>query len=922
MRNPVIAWLALSAAPAFAWGADSVSLAGTWSFRLDPQRVGEIENWQAARLPGAIRLPGSTDESGFGEQTSGSDFGMLTRVRRYIGAAWYQREIDIPESWRNRAVDLIIERVMWKDTVWLDGKPAGSSDSLGTPHVHSLGSPAPGKHRLTIRVDNSMIHPIGDKGHTYTEHTQTIWNGIVGELRLRSRPKLQLGLVRVFPAADSRRVEIEVGLLNRTGRPARGRLRFGVRERGSGSSREFASSASSFAMRGQESVERRTLVLGGAPKLWDEFEPHLYSLDVTLESERARDTGEIIFGFRAAGRDVHHITINGRPVFLRGNLDCVHFPLTGYPPTDIESWRRIFRIYKEHGMNHVRFHSWCPPEAAFAAADELGLYLQVEVLWIDTWMGRDNPAQPDRNTPGRPQGVGKGDRTIDDYVRAEMRRILDTYGNHPSFLLFCIGNELGSSDFDVMGQWIREEKERDPRHLYAASTARRITPFDDYSATHAIPGIGRTRGRIEPRTDWDYEETYGKAGVPIIAHEIGQWPVYPEWSEIAKYTGVVRARNLEQFRKQAIANGIGLMDRQLREASGATSLLLYKYEIESFLRTPDCAGVQLLSMQDYSGQGEALVGWLDAFYHSKEIVTPASFRRHFAATVPLLRVPKFVWTNEEQLAATAEVAHYGPKTLANMDPLWVLRDSTGAVIEQGLFPRVTLPVGHVTPLGSVAVGLSRFTEATQLKFELHIEGTEFANGWDLWVFPAKVESGGASDVLVTADPAAALTALGRGGKVLLIANHLGGKGNTTLAAWMPLYWSASFFPNQNRSTLGALVRKDHPALGGFPTEDHLDWQWHSLSEGARAFVLDKLPAEYQPIVQPVSDFHFNHKLGSLFELRTRAGGRLLVCGYGIAERVAGPEAAALRRSLLAYIQSPRFAPSQEVTEDDLRELLF
>ncbi len=920
MRIPVLAWLSLLAGSTLAGSPGSVSLAGSWSFRLDPQRVGELENWHSAPLPGAIRLPGSTDEAGFGEQTSGSDFGMLTRVRRYIGAAWYQREIEIRESWRNREVELILERVMWKDTVWLDGKPAGSSDSLGTPHVHRLGSLAPGKHRLTIRVDNSMIHPIGDKGHTYTEHTQTIWNGIVGEMRLRSRPKLRLGLIRVFPAGDSRRVEIEAGLLNGTGGPVRGKLRFAVRERGSGVRQELASATSSFAMQGAESVQRGTIVLSAAPKPWDEFEPHLYSLDVSVESGRNRDAGEFTFGFRAAGRDAHHITINGRPVFLRGNLDCVHFPLTGYPPADIESWRRIFRIYKEHGMNHVRFHSWCPPEAAFAAADELGLYLQVEVLWIDTWMGRDNPAQPNRNTPGRPQGVGKGDRTIDDYVRGEMRRILDTYGNHPSFLLFCIGNELGSSDFTVMGQWIKKEKEHDPRHLYAASTARQITPFDDYSATHAIPGIGRTRGRIEPRTDWDYQSIYGRAGVPIIAHEIGQWPVYPEWSEIGKYTGVVRARNLEQFREQATANGIGLMDRQLREASGATSLLLYKYEIESFLRTPDCAGVQLLSMQDYSGQGEALVGWLDSFYQSKKIVTPKSFRRHFAATVPLLRLPKFVWTNDAQLAASAEVAHYGPKTLDKVNPLWVLRDSTRAVIEQGAFPRITLPVGRVTPLGSLSVSLSRFTRPIQLKLEVQIEGTDFANDWNLWVFPAKAESDGPSNVLVTADPADGVAALERGGKVLLIANHLGGKGNTTSAAWTPLYWSASFFPNQNRSTLGALVRKDHPALKGFPTENHLDWQWRSLSEGARAFVLDKLPADYQPIVQPVSDFHFNHKLGSLFELRTREGGRLLLCGYDI-ERAAAPESAALRQSLLEYVQTAHFDPIQEITVHDLRELL-
>lgn len=900
------------------WGADSVSLAGTWSFRLDPQRAGEAGNWQNHTLPDSIRLPGSTDEAGYGEATVGSDHGHLTRVRRYIGAAWYQRDYEVPQSWRTREVELLLERVLWKSTVWVDGKLAGSHDSLGVPHVHHLGTLAPGRHRLTVRVDNSMIHPIGDKGHAYTEHTQTIWNGITGELRLRSRARVQLGLVRIFPSADLRRVEIETQILNRGGGPARGRLRFTVRERGSG--REAGSGSFSFAVQGTEAVEKQAVILNRAPKRWDEFEPNLYTLQVRLDSEAGPDSGEYVFGFRDAGRQGRHISINGRPVFLRGNLDCVHFPRTGYPPTDVESWRRLFRIYKEHGMNHVRFHSWCPPAAAFTAADELGLYLQAEVLWIDTWMGKDNPGQPDRDTPGRPQGVGKGDRTIDDYVRAEMRRMLDAYGNHPSFLLFCIGNELGSSDFQVMGQWIREEKLRDPRRLYAASTARRITAFDDYSATHAIPDIGRARGRIEPRTDWDYQDTYGKAGVPIIAHEIGQWPVYPAWSEIEKYTGVVRARNLEQFREQARANGIGLMDRELRAASGASGLLLYKYEIESFLRTPGCAGVQLLSMQDFSGQGEALVGWLDSFYESKGIASPARFRRHFNSTTPLLRTPKFVWTNAERLTAAAEAAHYGPRTLESARSQWVLRDMAGAVVEQGEFPRTGLPVGRVTPLGAISLSLARFERPVQLNLEVLIAGTEFANDWNLWVFPARAPAGDAPGVLVTAELPAALAALARGGKVLLIANLLGGKGTATPAAWMPLYWSASFFPDQNRSTLGAWIQKDHPALSGFPTQSHLDWQWHSLAQNARAFVLDKFPPGYRPIVQPVSDFHFNHKLGSLFELRTPQGGKLLVSGYNLSGAAAIPEAAALRRSLLAYLASERFSPSQEVAEGALRDL--
>jgi len=138
---------------------------------------------------------------------------------------------------------------------------------------------------------------------------------------------------------------------------------------------------------------------------------------------------------------------------------------------------------------------------------------------------------------------------------------------------------------------------------------------------------------------------------------------------------------------------------------------------------------------------------------------------------------------------------------------------------------------------------------------------------------------------------------------------------------LPLYWSASFFPEQNRETLGAIVRYDHPALAQFPTEGFLGWQWYSLAAGARGFILDKLPASYRPIVQPVSDFHFNHKLGSIFEARTREGGRLLVCGYNLGDEPnRTPEARLLLKSLIDYAVGTGFNPSQEVSCAFLLEL--
>ena len=149
---------------------------------------------------------------------------------------------------------------------------------------------------------------------------------------------------------------------------------------------------------------------------------------------------------------------------MRGNLDCLHFPLTGYPSCDIQEWERIFRIYKSYGLNHVRFHSWCPPEAAFTAADRIGIYIQAEVLWIDWWMSVVRKERPEMTTRGLPKGLGHNP-SADKFVPEELQRMIEAYGNHPSFTMLCIGNELGNSNFDIMQQWIKSLQEKDPRRL-------------------------------------------------------------------------------------------------------------------------------------------------------------------------------------------------------------------------------------------------------------------------------------------------------------------------------------------------------------------------------------------------------------------------------------------------------------------------
>jgi hypothetical protein len=910
------------ATPVLAGTPWSDSHAGEWRFDLDPDDLGVRAEWFSKSLPNRIHLPGTTDLAGYGEKTEGIEGGYLSRRFKYVGPAWYQRDLEIPPSWAGREVELLLERVLWQSTVFIDGERRGSAlDSLGTPHLHRLGKLTPGRHRLTIRVDNRMIHPLGDKGHCYTEHTQTIWNGIVGRVELRARGPVCLSQVRIFPDATARKISVEASVCNATGKPQTSTLLLAARRKQDG--KLVAQIACPFQIEGADQKVTTELPLPVVPEVWSEFTPHLYTLEARVTGPGGEDRAETqTFGFRALGRSGTHFTVNGIPTFMRGNLESAIFPLTGHPPCEVESWRRIFRIYREHGLNQARFHSWCPPEAAFQAADELGIYLQVEVLWIDWWMSGPNPRK-DMETPGYPKGVGKGDRTIDDYVRAETRRMLDAYGHHPSFVFFIFGNELGNSDFNVMGQWIKGFKAYDPRHYFAASSARTITPACDFQDTHNIPGVGSVVNALgRPRTDWDYESSYGRAPVPTIAHELGQMPVYPCWDELAKYTGPMQARNLESFHATARLAGIDTQDRQFQAASGYLNRILYKNEIEAQFRSPSGSGLNLLSMLDYSGQGEALVGWLDAFYEPKDFLTAKTFRRYCNTTVPLARFSKYVWTSAEVFSARAEVAHYGAAPLNRVSAVWKLRNARGKTVLQGQFPAANLPLGSVTTLGQIEIPLTNLPAPQRYNLELTLPGTAFANDWNLWIFPAAAPSPPPIGVLVTQDLDVAWRRLSEGGKVLLIAHQLGEKRHAGLAAFTPLFWSATFFPGQSTETLGAIVQDTHPALAHFPTSTTLDWQWQEVCAGAHGFLLDDLPKSYRQIVQPIHDFHYNHKLGSLFELKTQAGGRLLVCGYDILSKLdQRPAARQLALSLIEYAGSKAFQPTQMITESPLRKMM-
>ena len=609
---------------------EQISLAGLWRFQLDPMGFGKTPGSELylSKLTETIQLPGSTDEGGKGIQNIVAYVDRLSRKFEYCGQAWYQREVVIPEDWQGKSIILSLERCHWETTLYVDGALVGSEEHLSTPNRFDLSRQlTPGVHTLTLCIDNRLKYPMDQWNHGTTEYTQTNWNGVVGEMQLIAREPGHIQRIRLFPNLKGETVQARMDFT-----PSKEReketLQLTLREKGG---KILSQSTHTVSVDTLETTFEVNLPAKDLQK-WDEFTPSLYEVEAVWQGDTIHET----FGMREVTQGKHHVQVNGRNVHLRGALDCCVFPLTGYTATDVASWKRIFETVKEYGLNHVRFHSWCPPEAAFEAADEVGIYIQAELpMWI-----KDVGKYPARR----------------DFFEREMYAILNEYGNHPSFILMCNGNE-NEGDFNVLEDLVKKAQAYDNRRLYSASTARTHVKSDQFYTSHVSEKGWITVYEGKPSTDWNLNET-SAIDVPVIAHETGQRCMYPNFEEIKKYTGVLEPRNFYTFQERLAKNGMLAQAEDFFRATGAHTVLQYKEVNEALLRTSTSGGFQLLGLSDFPGQGSAFVGILDAFWESKGLVTPEKYRESCAPIVLLARLPKRTYTNEETFTAQLGIYHF------------------------------------------------------------------------------------------------------------------------------------------------------------------------------------------------------------------------------------------------------------------------
>jgi hypothetical protein len=879
---------------------ESVSLAGKWRFSRDEAKKGLEAKWYAGQLkpsgdePAEIALPGTTDEAKAGRpNTKKPDYEGLYRTNTYVGPAWYQREIEIPDRWQGKHVTLFLERNHWTNQVWLDDRDCGTQDSLVAPQVFDLGSGlVPGKHRLTLRVDNTIKYNLGYYASSVTDLTQTNWNGVIGAIELRAADPVAITGLQVYPDLAGKKIKVVAKIANLTGAAANGQLQLSVADangkaQGSPATAAYSSSEA-------ESTVTAEVPMGDYFKTWDEFAPNLYTVKAVLSANPSRSEQSAAFGMRQLAEQGTQFLLNGRPLMLRGTLECAIFPLTGHPPMDVDAWRRIYRIEKSYGLNFIRFHSWTPPEAAFTAADLEGIYIHTEGPQANIDTG-DNPER-------------------EKFMEQELLRIVHTYGNHPSFILLAEGNEIFPSKpvgTEDLTHWIDELIAADPRHLYTDPTQGVQTPNRQWTESQEMRGV---RG---PSTMDDFRQTVAvHKEHPVVGHEIGQWAVYPNFDEMKKYTGVVAPKNFELIRRHLEAQGMLDQAPQFFQASGRLATLLYKEEIELMLRTPGLGGFSLLDLHDYPGQGTALIGILDPFWDSKGFITPDQHRRYDGPVVPLLRFPKRVYTPGEKFTAQAQLAQFGPADLEKVTPSWKIEDAAGRELASGTLPPTSAATGKLGDLGTITASLAKAEPPCQATVTVSLDGTPYSNSWNIWIYPPAAPVAPPADVVVAEEWAEAKAALAEGRKVILFPKRFDAN-KSRKNAFTPVFWAPGF--HSYPTTMGMLCDPKHPLFAQFPTAFHSDWQWWNLLDGSRALVLDAAPKDYRPLVQVIDNFLTNQKLAAVFEASS-GNGRLLVCTLPVYGAKA-PEAVQFLRSLYAYAASSDFQPKQTLDAATLDQLL-
>ncbi|MFV0580524.1 MAG: sugar-binding domain-containing protein [Parabacteroides gordonii] len=919
-----------------------IDLSGQWMFRLDSLNRGVQESWQNIAFNEFITLPGSIQNQGYGNDVTKNTSWLTNQSRssswfihpmykefregekvyypnnfqpdkHYVGAAWYKKEIYVPKDFKEREVLLSFERVHWQSMLWIDDILVDSCNSLLAPHIYDISKfVQPGKKQIiTLRIDNSEIIDVGINAHSWGDQTMTAWNGIVGEMSLIANEFVYMEDIQIYPDVKAKNAKLNIKLKNLTNEPIQTTLSWVINSYNTDIKQQILPSSATVVVEPGIQEFSHTIDLGDNALLWSEYHPNLYKLQTVLQSESIHQLYQHSFGIRELAVKDNRFYLNGKEIYLRGNVLCGTFPLTGYASMEYSDWKRIMTIHKYYGLNHVRFHSWTPPKVAFQAADEVGIYLLAET---DVWTSVRTTQQ-------------------ESFLQQEGDLALKYYGNHPSFVFMGIGNELSAKKEitnSLLGKW-----KKDTRRLYTglANSTGSITSLYDFIITREVrSNIGWPPRpevsyfyRNKPSTDFVFDNPV-KYPVPLITHEAGQHCSYPALDQMMKFTGSQFAGYIETARKQLQDRGMLYQWPDFVKASGKLQTLLYKHELETYLRMPRHTGYQILQIEDFPGQGGALVGILDYFYDSKGYVTAQEFREFCHEQVLLAKFPKFVWSTSECFKAEVLYSNWSEHILRNKSVHSQIVNEKGEILYRKMMTPDSISRGDAVSLGYLQMDLHDIDEPCKLILQANVVDSDIQNEWSFWVYPTEQSFPEDKEITIVTDwDDKVEKEVSEGKTVILQLDKKQIRGNLP-PSFLPVYWT-QFDKMGNSQTLGILCNPKHPLFKYFPTESHTNWQWFDLLNNAHPLIFDEFGMsnswnkDFTPLIQLIDGWKTNRKLGVLAE-GSLGKGRLVITSMNLTDSLETRlSVRQFRFSLFAYMNSKEFNPFNQITSDQIRALL-
>ena len=892
-----------------------IPLEGAWNLTLQAEHGKK-------KVCGTVHLPSTVTEQGFGEENREQELFFLSQRRKFVGMAAFERAFDLPDFGGSRVL-FCMERTRMT-AVFVNGILAGKRDALTTEQQYDITRfVRPGRNPILVEVDNTYRAVPRDAilgSHMATEHTQTNWNGILGRIEIRVIPFFQPAGIRVLPDAQNKSalVKIDFAALPDTCRSDSIPVHLCISQPDFPEAKGEAASLMLKKRREtgveapweKETVTAR-LALDPSTPLWSEFSPEMTRIRVETQCGEDTVSQEVHFGLRTfdVDPDRHHFRINGLRTFLRSEANCCVFPRTGYAPMDQESWETLLRTYQSYGVNCIRFHSWCPPEAAFSCADRLGIYLQPELCEWSFHTFEEDGAY--------------------DYYTREAESIACAYANHPSFVAMTWGNELRSENRARMGELCQKMRAFDPTRLYAEGSntwygGNGINPDADFVMAQqnydriwrgAFAGNHGFVNDEEPGENHTYTRELEDVKVPAVSFEVGQFQSYPDYSGIGDYQGVLEARNLQSYQRTLEEHGMKGYDSAFHRSSGILAKRCYREEIEAAMRTPNLAGISLLGLQDFPGQGTALVGMMDAFGRPKSFSDPADFHRFFSDVVPLLSFHKYVYQEGENAALFALVHNFGPTDLKEAVSVLV-KEESGKIIFEKEWKDAVLPQGTVLEVGRFSFAFPKAEDPIPKTYTACIKTGPHTQNYDLYVCPAP--RGIPKDSIVTKLDEETLSRLSGGEKLLFLPERT----PESIPAGYPVsyisdFWCWGMFRKMDPSgTLGICPRMDAALWKYFPTAPASDPRWWSLLHGARAVRVTGTGAEV--LLSAIDNIQRNDRLALLLQARVGKGSLLIsTCNT---EDPKDPMVNAYLHALLKYLHSDDFLPEAALSAEELLTL--